>query len=345
MSNSMKEGKLTQRETSLRNEFPEYYIKTEPGDEVEVKDVRISDLFANETDSIDCDAAKRFNRLSVQIVREEAGLDEFVKEEPKFYSEYDTRNSAATTTSNVCFDDANADKTTNALEIPSNTKNEEKLQNSQKMIKSGKSCSALAQHDSKPKSTGSPSQTPIKPKIQSSKTVKSISRSVFECYMCKATASSASNLKRHCGRFHGIKCFSCDICSRRFAVKCSLDFHRRWHAGARPSKCKNCNREFATENDLQRHNKTCNQMQNCNICGRTMELQSELVRHMQNHFAEKPFECDACPNKFATKRNLSRHKQLHTREGMFQCDRCPKEYTTKWAKDNHQRMNGHFDQR
>lgn len=338
----MKERELTQRETSLRNEFPEYNIKIEPADEVEVKDVTISDLFANETDSIECETAKRFNRWPVQIVREEAGLDEFVKEEPKFYSEYDTRNSDATK-SNVFFDDANADKTTNALEIPSNTKNEKKSQNSQKNIQSGNNCSVLAQDDSKPVSTEAPSRTPIKPKIQSLKAAKSISRSVFECYMCKAPASSASNLKRHCGRFHGIKCFSCDICSRRFAVQCSLDIHRRWHAGAKPFKCKNCNREFATKNDLQRHNKTCNQMQNCNICGRTMELQSELVRHMEEHFAEKPFECDACPNKFATKRNLSRHKQLHTREGMFQCERCPKEYTTKWAKDNHQRINGHLD--
>lgn len=198
---------------------------------------------------------------------------------------------------------------------------------------------------------------------------------MFECYMCNAEISSASNLKRHNDRFHGIKTFKCNICSKRFSVKFSLDIHERSHTGSKPFECKICLRTFATQNNLRRHNESCRplkgssstkktskelpdenrhfenkssentgsknkiflKMYSCNICRKQFFHQSNLVKHMQKHTTKKPFECETCSNKFTTKRNLKRHKRLHTREGLFLCSYCSKEYTTKYARDAHEK--------
>lgn len=332
-------------------------IKTEPTDEVQIEEVSIYDLFMGGKDSIESEQEKTANRQKVVIVREDAGVDEFVKEEPVFYDEYNTQvddvidnsvplnnDSENSTKQTVSFGDSSEMYEHDVKSILRGTYEKKKVPNSDSKnnnkIKTSRQSAQCVSKGKTPKSSSPSNKKPtllqeLKKKI-SSTTSNSVEKRIFECYMCQKHAGSAIYLKRHYDRFHEIESFGCNICSKRFTAKYLLKIHQRSHAGNKPSKCKFCRREFATKNYLRRHNETCTETLTCNICARKFELQLDLAEHMRKHIAEKPYFCDICPNQFANSRNLKRHRRLHTKVGMFRCSQCPKEYTTKWARDHHQ---------
>lgn len=339
---------------------------------IKIEEIAMDELFTNGLPE-----QEHQNTLSkVEIMREAAGPDEIVKEEPKIYDEY------------------------NRIEAESKSFNENKIQinetietrsitptEAQSTEESQPQKQTLTEYHSKPHHSKEGSQAKRKKNAANVnatnvKTSNGLPGTKFKCSLCKAVLCSEGNLKRHQARFHGTKAFQCNICPKRFPLKYSLQLHQRLHTGLKPFKCKICLRLFANRNNLRRHNVTCRSLEGsqilsnwlidqsghfecyickfgavskyvdlkthmkehtgrkqfrCNICRRMFVHQSNLVKHMHEHTMKKPYECDICANTFTCSRNLKRHKRLHTRKGLYKCNRCPKEYTTKFSRDVHEK--------
>lgn len=360
-------------------DISEQQIKNEPSDEANVEEVNIGELFENDLPS--------FNKFinvplsQTKIVREDAGPEEIVKEEPRF--EYDdelevqgtgspssasykhsSKLMACSTELNYYQKDVKTNETAlqpkkrvnSAVLNQSSSKcrkqgSKERIQN--KSGKNGDRAKCSENHHQNNAASVTKAQS-----RQSNKT-KLLKNPTFECFLCKITVSSASNLKRHYDRFHGEKSFRCNLCSKRFSVKFSLDIHKRSHSGAKPFQCEICQRKFATQNNLRRHNESCGPMNvvqkklpkakvvtkesqsfQCYLCkcGDDLKIVQDLQVHMIKHTGRNVLPCNVCRRIFSTQFELVKHMLNHTKVKPFACDTCQMQFTTKRNLKRHKRL-------
>lgn len=356
-------------------------IKTEPPDEAIIEEMNISKLFENELPGLN-----EYTNVSIirtEIVREDAEADEIVKEEPRFGDEFEELTAESTlTVRDEIFSERTASLADGSFQKLMVKSNEVGLQTKHQLnsavpkrssAKNGLKKGAKKGIQSRPATTKTASSSSSKihsrrqPKTPSAAAPKPSSKMnflenpTFKCFLCKATASSASNLKRHYDRFHGEKVFHCNLCSKRFSVKFSLDLHKRSHSGAKPFQCKICQREFATQNNLRRHNESCWPMNaaapksakvNATAKASHRDLQCYLckfhddfntIQHLQVHMITKHtggniLPCNVCRRIFSTQSDLAQHMLGHTKHKPFECDTCNMRFTTKRNVKRHKRL-------
>lgn len=340
-------------------------IKAEPPDEATIEEVNISKLFENDLSGLNEGTSTNVPIIPTKIVREDAEPDEFVKEEPRFADEFEIQT--AELTSSVG-DEISSNQ---RASLANGSFQEEIVKAGQKRIglqTKKRLKSALPKRSSaKNREKGLPSRPANRdhqktPPAAKATKVAFLENPTFECLLCKAKVSSASNLKRHYDRFHGEKSFRCDLCSKRFSVKFSLDIHKRWHSGAKPFQCGICQRKFATQNNLRRHNESCWPMNvaaktksdkakggakanhrdfQCYLCRfqddfKTMQ---DLQVHMiTKHTGANVLPCNLCRRIFSTQAELAQHMLCHTKHKPFECDTCNMRFTTKRNVKRHKRL-------
>lgn len=373
-------------------------IKNEPSDEANVEEVNIGELFENDLfSSIKC---IKEPLIPTKIVREDAEPDEFIKEEPRFDDEYDIQGTELASSVNyeqyseqmTCLTNGNCQKefidandgiqakkrhnstvpkrpSTKSKRQAKNTKKSKKsIQN--RSIKSSKKTKLHKNHHQnkaasstniksrrQPASIEHPKNPPA---AKSSTKVNVLENSAFECFLCKGTVSSASNLKRHYDRFHGEKLFYCNLCPKRFSVKYSLDVHKRSHNGEKPFECGICQRKFATKINLRRHNKSCWPMNVTaqaavkgvsNVNGREFQcylckLDDDVLKTIQDlqvhmitkHTGANVLPCNVCRSIFSTQSQLAQHMLCHTKYKRYECDTCKMRFTTTRNILRHKRL-------
>lgn len=347
-------------------------IKTEPIDDIQIEDIDICELCKyevpnpiNDRDSNSSDICAH-RQLKVTIIREPAGPDEIIKEEPKFNDEYEVSSNESDTEINK---PSNLSDEASAFSVESKTiqKKNAKTEKFAKKLprscqsKSGSNESNLSssakdqnQRRGRNSKTGSPSKG--KANIQR----KAQPKPSFECFLCRTASSSASNLKRHYDRFHGQKTFKCNQCDKRFSVKFSLDIHQRSHSGLKPFKCQICHRKFATQSNLHRHNTSCRPINvknpektakkpnyhrrfQCYLCKfdalvTVHELRLHLAKHTTRNQPNKMLPCNICGKIFSTKSKLAQHMLSHTAAKPFKCEVCALRFTCRRNLKRHLRL-------
>lgn len=388
-------------------------IKEEPPDEVKVEEMVIGDFFENDLSGLH----KCFNEPSVhtKIVREDADLDEIVKEEPRFDDEFVVYGFESTSTSIVsangsdevslkrttCSSDGNfQEKFVTVEQTAHQTKKTDDLAASKRSSRKSQTRVSKKRHtQKKPMKTAgvkgkvhknyhhqtkaaAASSTSIRarrqvslkdesPKGSPAVKVNHLENPTFECFMCKATVSSANNLKRHYDRFHGEKLceklFHCNLCSKRYSIKSSLDKHLHTHSDVNTSKCKICLRKFANQANLRRHNESCRPMNvtaaqtkaqpgkgqfvakvnrgrvyQCHLCkimgGDLKTIQDIQVHVITKHTDGNILLCNICRQIFSTQSELIQHMHIHTKNKPYECDVCNMQFRTTRNIKRHKRL-------
>lgn len=354
--------------------IPTQQIKKEPPDEATIEEVNISNFFENDLPGLtEC---TNVSIMKTKIVREDADPDEIVKEEPRFGDEFEIQGAGSTSTvisskRTACLADRSYQKeiveaNENGLQtiqlnssIPKRSSAKNRKSDAKNGIQSRPAPSSNIRSRRQPANIKH-KKTPSTTKPSSKMSI--LENPTFECFLCKATVSSASNLKRHYDRFHGEKSFRCNLCSSRFSVKFSLDIHQRSHSGAKPFQCEMCHRKFATQNNLRRHNESCwpmnvtakkksatvkvvakasHQEFQCYLCGfdDVMKTIQDLQVHMiTRHTGANVLPCNVCRRIFSTQSDLAQHMLGHTKHKPFECDTCKMRFTTKRNLKRHKRL-------
>ncbi|XP_031636744.1 zinc finger protein 33B-like [Contarinia nasturtii] len=278
-------------------------------------DIKVKDEEISDLFSSECSTHRNEKPSRVKIVKEEAGPDEIVKEETRF----------------------------------------QKVESNDETRKKSQKCTVKSK--CKKTSQEKPTQKKHcvrKNKHRNGKENKSL-KLTYECYMCRTSISSVSNLKRHHDRFHGVKTFQCNICFKRFPVKFSLDIHQRSHSGSKPFKCEVCRRNFATQNNLRRHNTSCRLDRSkdeeksiaqgiaahghfeCYLCKFTSTTNHDLKTHFVKHIPKTAYSCNICRKEFKIQAHLVQHMNVHTTQ-KYICDICKNRFTSKRNLKRHKKL-------
>lgn len=274
-------------------------IKTEP-QETDIKIEESPSLYELSEASIVHDIQK----ISVEIVYEPADTNEFVKEEPIPYENYDFNYSESIT--------GPSKEVKQSVIKPKLRSTSYECYLCKILLKYSKN---LSRHY-----------------IETH-----IAQEQFECDICGKQFSRLNTLNKHKNVHCDEKVYECELCERKFVRKASLIRHN-FSCRHSTAQAQNTTGDLAGNVRIGGRYELEEELPfGCIICQQKFRSSSILASHMKVHTDIKEFKCNDCSKLFTKKRNLKRHRRMHTGNGLFQCEYCRKKLTTKYALEIHQR--------
>lgn len=121
----------------------------------------------------------------------------------------------------------------------------------------------------------------------------------YECFTCKYSTFSKSDLDRHMRKHSDEKPFKCKFCSKSFNQREYLRRHMKTNVHQFLFHCSNCLHGFDVKKEKEVHEISC---------VRQCYLRNDFTLKKSNfQSSKKPFRCSDCSNRFTRKNNLIYH--------------------------------------